>query len=154
MRNSNDSFSPVATPVHLPLVHPACFRSTICASAFAALFAWSIEPASAGADAINGAWSGTGSIEFSSGAREAARCRARIQRRSAGVFSVEAICATASARVQQTAQIRHLAGSRYAGTFYNAEYNVGGRITVSGTANTLRAALVADGGSASMVLRR
>lgn len=79
---------------------------------------------------LQGTWSGGGTIFYSSGSSEGARCRARYTRIAGNTYDVTAACATASTRVDQTAQVRQVAANRYAGTFYNSQYGVTGRISI------------------------
>jgi hypothetical protein len=67
---------------------------------------------------------------------------------------MSAVCATASARVAQTAQLARTSANRFAGEFYNSEYGVSGEITVTVQGNRLSAALNGGGGSAHFNLRR
>ena len=80
---------------------------------------------------LEGSWSGGGTVTFfSSGGSEQARCRARYSRASGGTFSLNATCATASARATQTATLRKIGDNTYRGSFYNSEYDVTGTIYV------------------------
>ena len=110
-------------------------------------------PAIAQQATLEGAWSGSGVVVFPSGDREKAQCRATF-RRSGGSFGMSAVCATASARVAQTAQLARTSANRFAGEFYNSEYGVSGEITVTVQGNRLSAALNGGGGSAHFNLRR
>ena len=103
---------------------------------------------------LEGSWSGGGQIVFPSGEKERARCRASFRRKGGGSYGMNATCATASVRVQQTAEITRVAGNRYRGEFFNQEYGISGsvRITVSG--NRLNASLAGAGGTAEFALSR
>ena len=79
---------------------------------------------------LQGTWSGGGTIFYAGGTSEGARCRARYTRIAGNTYDVTAACATASTRVDQTAQVRQVAANRYAGTFYNSQYGVTGRISI------------------------
>jgi hypothetical protein len=107
------------------------------------------------AQSLEGSWSGGGSVTFfSSGARERARCRAHYSRRSRTTYVLNATCATPSGRAAQTAVIRQVGNNRYAGTFYNSEYDIYGRIfiVVRGSSQTVN--LTSRSGSASFRLSR
>src|SRR5262249_32958613 len=54
---------------------------------------------------LEGSWSGGGPVTFASGLREQARCRAHYRRRSNEGYVVTTVCATASARAEQTATL-------------------------------------------------
>lgn len=103
---------------------------------------------------LEGSWSGGGIVSFSSGAREQARCRVRFSRQSSTVFGMNAICATTSARVAQTATVEWVGANRFAGTFYNPEYGVSGTISIVLGGNRLSASLRGDVGSAQLSFSR
>lgn len=86
--------------------------------------------ASAEPVALQGTWSGGGTIFYSTGTSEGARCRARYTRIAGNTYDVTAACATASTRVDQSAQVRKVSANRYAGTFYNSQYGITGRISI------------------------
>ena len=65
-----------------------------------------------------------------------------------------AVCATQSARVEQTASLRRVGGDSFAGQFHNEQYNVSGSIRISVHGNRLEASLNGDGGSAHFTLSR
>jgi hypothetical protein len=103
---------------------------------------------------LEGSWSGGGIVSFSSGAREQARCRVRFSRQSSTVFGMNAVCATTSARVAQTAVVERVGANRFAGTFYNPEYGVSGTISIVLGGNRLSASLKGDAGSAQLSFSR
>lgn len=116
----------------------------------------SLFPAPAAAESISleGAWSGGGLVRFPSGESERARCRARFRRSGGSSFEMTAVCATPSARVEQTAQLQRTGANRYNGDFRNNEYNVSGSIVVTVNGNSLHASLSGGGGSAHFNLGR
>lgn len=115
------------------------------------LTAASITPAAA-AD-LTGSWKGGGTVTFSSGASENARCRATFSPSGKSAYDVSASCATQSGTVSQTAFVRG-SGSSYRGTFYNPEFDTSGKIqiSVSGKSQTVR--LTSTKGSAIIRLSR
>lgn len=132
-------------------------RRTRRASAIAAGFmasALALPMAEGQETSLEGSWSGGGQIVFPSGEKERARCRASFRRQGGSSYGMSATCATASVRVQQTAQVTRVSGNRYRGEFFNAEYGISGsvRITVSG--NRLNASLAGAGGTAEFALSR
>ena len=130
--------------------------AVLAAAAILAGLACSLPGGAALADpaSLEGSWSGGGTVNFASGASERARCRVRFSRRGANLFGMDAICATTSARVAQTATIERVGGNRFAGTFYNPEYGVSGTIRIVLQANRLNASLYGDAGSAELSLSR
>ena len=104
--------------------------------------------------ALDGAWSGGGTVSFSRGSKETARCRARFSRRSKSAYSVIATCATASGRADQTAIIQSVGENAYEGSFRNTEYDFSGSISVVVRGNTLSARLNGSGGSANLRFTR
>jgi hypothetical protein len=87
-----------------------------------------------------GTWSGSGSISFSSGSNERARCRAHYAKTGASSYFMSATCATASAKVEQSAMLTRTGARTYVGSFFNQQYNTGGqiRITVNGRSQSVR----------------
>lgn len=104
--------------------------------------------------ALGGSWSGGGVLTTPSGDRERATCRATFRNQGGSSYSMSALCATASTRVQQSAQISRTGGNNFAGSFYNAEYNISGSITLRVNGNRLSAQLSGGGASASLSLSR
>lgn len=103
---------------------------------------------------LTGSWSGNGSISFSSGSKEKARCRARFAKTGASSYAMSATCATPSAKVDQTATLYKSGANSFTGNFFNQQYNTGGsiRITVSGRTQSVR--LNGEAGSAFFKLRK
>lgn len=126
---------------------------TISAAAFAMLFANAITSAEARSEGISlsGSWSGGGTVVYSDGHRERARCRASFSPAGAHV-SVQAMCATPSGSVEQSASLRRTGPNSYSGSFFNPQFNVSGSIHVSVHGNTQSVQLRSASGSASLVL--
>ena len=103
---------------------------------------------------LEGSWSGGGKVRFPSGDTESARCRASFRRQGGGGFSMSAICATASVRVQQTATLARVGPYRFSGDFHNAEYGISGSIQITVRGKSLDASLSGGGASASFSLGR
>ena len=83
--------------------------------------------------------------------QEQARCRAHYRRRTNTSFTLTATCATASARVSQTANLRMLATDTRA---YNSEYGVSGAIQVVVRGGSQSVRLTSDSGWAVFSLSR
>lgn len=103
--------------------------------------------------ALDGSWSGGGTVTFPSGAVEKASCRATYRRAGSG-YAMNGVCATPSGRAAQTASLRRVSANRYSGTFHNAEYDISGSITVTVNGNSQSVHLNGSGASASIHLRR
>jgi hypothetical protein len=116
------------------------------------LAAATISTPAAAAD-LAGSWKGGGTVTFSSGASEQARCRATFSPSGKSAYDVSATCATQSGTVSQTAFVRG-SGSSYRGTFYNPDFDATGKIqiSVSGKSQTVR--LTSTKGSAIIRLSR
>jgi hypothetical protein len=95
---------------------------------------------------LEGSWSGGGSVSFSSGTKEQARCRANYRRRTPDSYTLRAVCATPSARAEQTATVRRVGSNRFAGSFYNSEYNVSGSIYIVVRGGSQNVRLTSDAG--------
>jgi hypothetical protein len=111
-------------------------------------------PVTAQAANLEGSWNGGGNVRFSSGKSERARCRASFSKRGANSYDMSAVCATASGRASQTAQLTRSGANRYTGNFQNPEFGVSGSISVNVNGNSLNASLSGGGGSASFNLNR
>jgi hypothetical protein len=105
------------------------------------------------AEGIGGSWHGGGTVVFSDGHRERARCRAQYSQSGQHV-SLEGTCATASGAVDQTARLRQTGPNSYAGTFYNSQFGIQGHIYVSVHGNSQSVSLRSSSGSASLSLHR
>lgn len=112
---------------------------------FAAALAAS--PARADMVALDGSWSGGGSVTFPSGAKESARCRANFKKRGAESYLVSARCASASGKVEQSALLTYVGGNQFSGSFFNTEYKVDGTITVTVSGNTQSVSISSPAGS-------
>jgi hypothetical protein len=120
---------------------------------FAALLLIST-PTYASAEALAGSWSGTGSVTLPSGATEKARCKVSFNKKGGKTYGMDAVCASSSARVAQSASLEQVGTNKYAGNFTNTEYNVSGTINVTVNGGSLSAALKGGGGSAFFNLSR
>lgn len=101
---------------------------------------------------IAGSWSGGGTVTYSSGQRERARCHANYSGHGSSVM-MSGTCATPSGSVFQSARLRQVGANSYAGSFFNAQYNTSGSIYVTVHGNTQSVSLRSSGGSASLTLR-
>ncbi|HVX36739.1 MAG TPA: hypothetical protein VHC71_11035 [Hyphomicrobium sp.] len=129
----------------------------VAAGVFAAVFGLGVTSAGAAhaePGSLVGSWSGGGSIAFASGSKERARCRAHFAKTGASSYVMSATCATASAKVDQSATLYRSGANSYTGSFFNEQYNTGGsiRITVSGRTQSVR--LSGEAGTAFFSLRK
>jgi hypothetical protein len=129
----------------------------VAAGVFAAVFGLGVSSAGAAhaePGSLVGSWSGGGSIAFASGSKERARCRAHFAKTGASSYVMSATCATASAKVDQSATLYRSGANSYTGSFFNQQYNTGGsiRITVSGRTQKVR--LSGEAGTAFFSLRK
>jgi hypothetical protein len=99
--------------------------------------------------ALDGSWSGGGSVTFPSGAKESARCRANFKKRGAESYLVSARCASASGKVEQSALLTYVGGNQFSGSFFNTEYKVDGTITVTVSGNTQNVSISSPAGSSA-----
>lgn len=102
---------------------------------------------------LSGSWRGGGTVTFSGGSKEQARCRATFKPSGARAYDVSATCATQSGTVSQTAFIRGN-GSRFRGTFYNPEFDTTGKISISVSGHSQMVRLTSTKGSALIRLSR
>jgi hypothetical protein len=103
---------------------------------------------------LSGSWSGGGSVSFSTGSKEKARCRATYAKAGVTSYSVTATCATASGKVAQTASVKRSGPSSFTGSFYNADFDTSGSIHVSVYGNSQSVTLTSTKASASLRLSR
>ena len=103
---------------------------------------------------LEGSWSGGGVVNFASGARENARCRANYRRASNASYSMSAVCATSSGRAAQTATLRKVGENSYQGQFFNSEYGISGAIYVVVRGNRQSVRLTSSSGSGNFSLSR
>ena len=87
------------------------------------------------APGLEGTWSGSGYVVPKSGDRENVRCRVRFSRQSTKVYSVDATCSSATTNVVQTGEVLEVSAGRYAGDFYNPQYDISGRIRIQMSGN-------------------
>ncbi|MEM7775907.1 MAG: hypothetical protein AAF732_09885 [Pseudomonadota bacterium] len=109
---------------------------------------------SALAATLRGTWVGSGYFKPGSGPSERVRCRVTYSPRTRRVIGVVARCASASGTLRQTGELLKIRENRYVGDFYNAQFNVRGRVrvTISGRRQTV--VFVGDGGAGRLRLRR
>ena len=106
------------------------------------------------AEGLAGSWSGSGSVQLPSGNTEKARCRVSFSKAGGKSYGMNAVCASTSAKVSQTASLEQVGPNKYAGEFTNAEYGVSGSINVTVNGNSLSATLHGGGASAFFSLGR
>ena len=109
-------------------------------------------PGTAHADSFAGLWRGSGYVNPVEGQREKVRCRVVYRRLSADRYGVTARCATQSVNIDQSGEVRRTGRNSYAGTFYNMEYNVRGRIRVRVSGNRQSVTLNSPQGSGRLTL--
>ena len=104
------------------------------------------------ADGFAGLWRGSGYVNPAEGQRERVRCRVVYRRLSADRYGVTARCATQAVNIDQSGEIRRTGRNSYAGSFYNMEYNVRGRIRVRVSGNRQSVTLSSPQGSGRLTL--
>jgi len=135
MRSTSQALSPIVAVV-------------VAVSALLAL------PSMAAADGLTGSWRGNGSMVLPSGATEKARCRVSFSKQGGRSYAMNAVCASSSARVSQTASLKQVGANRYVGEFLNNEYGISGSINLTLSGSSASAALYGGGGSAFFNLSR
>lgn len=110
--------------------------------------------APASAEGLTGSWSGSGSVQLPSGDTEKARCKATFHKAGSKSYSMNAVCASSSARVAQTASLEQVSNNKYSGDFNNPDYNVSGTISITLSGDSLSAHLSGGGASAHFNLSR
>lgn len=128
------------------------FRTLAVGVPLAAAFALASTAASAAE--LAGSWAGGGSFALSSGTKERAHCRAHYSKTGAASYAMNASCATASARVDQSAVLRRTGANSFAGSFFNAQYGTGGSIFVTVNGASQSVSISGQAGSGHFSLRR
>jgi len=108
---------------------------------------------SAGAGDLSGSWKGTGTVTYTSGEKERARCRATVKPSGKNAYDINATCATQSGTVSQIAFVRGN-GSSFRGTFHNPEFDADGVISISLSGTSATARLNSAKGSAVLRLSK
>jgi hypothetical protein len=101
-----------------------------------------------------GTWAGNGDINFASGSKEKARCRARFAKTGERSYEMSASCATASVKVDQSAQLTKVGANSYVGSFFNPQYNTGGSIKITVSGRTGAVSLAGEAGTAFFRLKK
>lgn len=109
---------------------------------------------SAQAADLVGTWSGGGAFVLANGTKEKARCRSHFSRVSDSLYVMNAACATPSAKVTQSAQLRKVGSNSYSGSFFNPEFGVSGRIRITVKGRRQSVLLSSDAGQAAFTLSR
>jgi hypothetical protein len=79
-----------------------------------------------------GSWRGGGTVQPTSGAKEKTRCRATIHKASGkGKYRANYRCSSPMGLITQSVTIRRVGANRYSGSFYNTQYNIRGRISIT-----------------------
>lgn len=137
------------------------FRKAHRASVFAATLAAATGFSTMGYSAAHaesamlvGTWAGNGSINFASGSKENARCRAHFAKTGERSYEMSASCATPSAKVDQSAQLTKVGANSYVGSFFNQQYNTGGSIRITVSGQTGAVSLSGEAGTAFFRLRK
>jgi hypothetical protein len=158
MADSNNNGGRVYIPSVLVSEDPAAADHSVLrwfALLIGAMLALAIFSGTARAEpSLGGSWSGGGWVNFTSGSRERARCRAHYTANSATSYNLSATCATPSGSVSQSATLRKAGAHSYVGSFYNSQYNVSGSIRVTLHGNSQSVTLSSQSGSASLSLSR
>ncbi len=138
-------------PRHSAAIH---FAGLAAAGALLAMFLTIAPVKAAVAGELVGSWSGSGTVTLASGAREKARCRASYVAAGGRTYAMSATCATAAAKVSQTAILSQNTSNRFGGTFYNPEFGVTGRIRVIVSGKRQTVYLSGSAGHATFSMQR
>ena len=132
------------------------FRAAALAAAGLMLAAFlTVAPVKAAvAGELVGSWSGSGTVTLANGAREKARCRASYISAGGRTYAMTATCATAAAKVSQTAIVSQNTKNRFGGTFYNPEFGVTGRIRIIVNGKRQTVYLTGSAGRATFNMQR
>ena len=104
------------------------------------------------AESMAGLWRGSGFVNPAEGRRERVRCRVTYTPRSSERYQLVARCASASANIDQVGEVWRTGHNRLSGSFYNADFNVRGRIQITISGNQQAVTLISDAGSGQLTL--
>ena len=110
--------------------------------------------ASRAEDLLAGLWTGGGTVTYSTGDRERARCHVHYAPRGEKRVAAIATCATPSGSVSQTAILAKTGEGRYSGRFFNEQYSISGTIQVIVKGSSQLVRLFSSSGSALLTLSR
>ena len=108
----------------------------------------------ANAAPLEGSWTGAGMVNPRSGQPERVRCKVRYSRQTAKVYSVSATCASASASIRQTGTLLRVRSNRYVGDVYNSDFDIQGRLKVTGKGRKQTVTFTSSAASGRLNLRR
>jgi len=131
-------------------------RASVFAAVLASAMGLSVIGSEARAESVVlvGTWAGNGDINFASGSKEKARCRAHFSKVGERSYEMSASCATSSAKVDQSAQLTKVGANSYVGSFFNQQYNTGGSIRITVSGRTSAVSLSGEAGTAFFRLRK
>ena len=109
---------------------------------------------SVSAASLGGSWSGSGVIQPIDGQAERARCRIVYSKVSESTYKVKAKCASTSGKASQVATVRPVGKNTYAGSFFNAEHNTNGDVSITLKGNVQTVSMTSSVGSAKITLKR
>ncbi|QKP76707.1 hypothetical protein HT051_04120 [Methyloligella sp. GL2] len=106
------------------------------------------------ASSIEGTWSGSGTAHPKDGKPERVSCRVTYKQQSSNVYGIRATCATSSNKINQTGSLLEVNPNRYVGDFYNAQYDVSGRVRVTVSGSTQNVSFESPRGRGTVTLRK
>lgn len=109
---------------------------------------------SAEAGSLAGVWSGGGFVTPKDGKKERIRCRVTYTQETAKVYRVSADCATSELKVYQSGNILEVGKGRFAGDFYNSQWDVNGKVRVVVSGNSQSVTLTSSSGNGSLRLKK
>src|SRR3974390_2491135 len=112
-----------------------------------------ISQARSESSSLSGPWRGGGTVTYSPGQRETARCRVQYSGGGGSQEPVSATCATPSGSISQDRRLRKTGSNSYSGIFFNPQYNAGGHIHVTARGNRQSVSITSARRPASLSLR-
>ena len=96
----------------------------------AILFLATISPLQAEPLALEGTWSGSGTMQAMDNPPQKLTCRIKYKRETEKVFKLAAKCVTISTAINQTGQLLKVNPGDYVGEFHVASYDISGRVRI------------------------
>ena len=96
-----------------------------------ALFVMTIAPLHAQNTALEGTWSGSGTMQARDNPPQKLTCRIKYRRETDKVYKLAAKCVTISTAINQTGKLLKVNAGVYVGEFHVATYDISGRVRVT-----------------------
>lgn len=112
------------------------------------------DAASARADSLSGAWSGSGTVRLKSGQVEKVRCRVSYSKSTGKTYLLTARCAHSAGTFAQTGRVVQISGTRFRGRLYSEQYQATGNVVIAISGGRQTISVSSPKGSARFALAK